>query len=384
MTVYDFDAGLPDPACYPVDHLRALFDETLRADGRSTLDYADGASATDMVYGHHGLRSTVARWLGEHEGAAVAEDGVLLANGSMNGLSMAVRALVGPGDAVVVESVSYPYVRQFAETAGARVLSVPVDEEGMVVEELPRRLDEAEAAGLRPRLVYTVATFHSPTGTVLSTERRRRLVDLAAERGVIVLDDNCYYHLHYDGPPAPSLLAVAEGGPVVQSASFSKYVAPGLRMAWLAGPEESIATIAAARQDFAVSQLTARVLEAYIERGLFDDHLAELRRIYRRKRDVAAAALERHCAPWVRFAVPAGGIYFWLEVDEQVDYDLALERAAAEGVRSRPGVRFVDERTGTRCLRLSVVRLSDPDIEAGIAALGRALRSTLEPSAFPR
>jgi 2-aminoadipate transaminase len=200
---------------------------------------------------------------------------------------------------------------------------------------------------------------------------------LARQGDFTVFDDNAYYHLYYDEPPPPSLLSVADGGPVVQSATFSKYVAPGLRMAWLAGPKDLITTIAQRRQDFAVSQVTARVLEAYIRAGDLDRHLVDLRRLYQSKRDVAATALTEHCAPWVRFRRPRGGIYFWLEIDARVDYPAALARATSLGVGFRPGVQFLNEATGTRHLRLSVAQLPESEIEPGIALLGQALADSL-------
>jgi 2-aminoadipate transaminase len=377
MKRYDFDAGLPDADAYPVAELRRYFDQVLRLDAPATLNYTAGSSSKDMTYGHGGLRQAIAEWLLENEGCDVSEDQVLLASGSMNGISMTVNALVGPGDAAVVESVSYPYARQFMEVAGATVFTVPVDGDGMDVDRVAERFAEAKAAGLRPRLLYTVSTFHSPTGTVLSLDRRRQLVELARQWEFTVLDDSAYSHLYFDEPPPPSLLHVADGGPVVQSATFSKYVAPGLRMAWLVGPEDLIATIAGRRQDVAVSQLTARVLEAYVRDGHLDEHLVDLRRLYRAKRDVAAAALEKHCAPWVRFVAPGGGFYFWLEIDERVDYEAALARAAALGVGFRPGTRFLNADTGTRHLRLSVAQLPEAEIEAGIALLGQALAGSV-------
>jgi 2-aminoadipate transaminase len=372
--LYNFDAGLPDPAFYPVADLRHYYDQVLGGDGADACNYTSGLDRKDMVYGHHGLRAAMAAWLDINEGTRLAEENLLLANGSMNGISMAVNALVGPRDAVVVEAVSYPYARRFVEAAGGTVFTVPVDENGMDVDAVAERFARAEAAGLRPKLLYTVATFHSPTGTVLAGDRRERLVELARQFGVTVLDDNCYYHLFYDDGPPDSLLSFNdEQGPVVQSGSFSKYVAPGLRMAWLAGSADTIASIARHRQDFAVSQLTARVLEGYVGDGLLDKHLVDLRRLYRSKRDVAGAALDRYCTPLVRFRLPAGGIYFWLEVDERVDYDGALARAAELGVGFRPGAQFLNEDSGTRHLRLSVAQLPEADIEAGVALLGQAL-----------
>src|SRR5690606_37387789 len=142
------------------------------------------------------------------------------------------------------------------------------------------------------KVVYTIPTFHAPTGTVLPLARRRRLLEIAEEWGVAVLEDNCYYEFSYDEPPPPTLLALDRSGLVLQSDSFSKYVAPGLRLAWLAGAPEVVEAAVQVRQDFAVSQLLGRAMQRFVDAGMLDGHLATLRERYRRKRDLAAAALE--------------------------------------------------------------------------------------------
>jgi 2-aminoadipate transaminase len=213
---------------------------------------------------------------------------------------------------------------------------------------------------------------------VLPLDRRRHLLEVARRFGTIVLEDNCYYQLFYYEHPPPSLLGLDESGIVLQSGSFSKYLAPGLRMAWIAGPAATVAPLAGVRQDFAVSQLLARALARYLGDGRLESHLELLRDAYRHKHEIAAAALQKHCRPWVRFRVPRGGIYFWLELDDSVDADAALEHAAAGGVRFRPGVRFTGEDDGKRFLRLSCVQIPAPDIEPGIAALGQALAKALK------
>jgi 2-aminoadipate transaminase len=200
----------------------------------------------------------------------------------------------------------------------------------------------------------------------------------------MVLEDNCYYEFAYDDAPPPTLLALDESGFVLQSDSFSKYVAPGLRMAWLAGPRSAIEAVGRVRQDFAVSQLLARALVRFVERGHFDAHLDELRVAYRRKRDVTAAALRAHCGPLVRFAEPAGGFYFWLEIAAEVDWDAARAALATRGIAFRPGDHFVTAATSTadgapaaRYVRISPMQVPETDIERGIAALGDALREAV-------
>jgi 2-aminoadipate transaminase len=247
----------------------------------------------------------------------------------------------------------------------------------MVIDALDDVLVSVVERGLRPAMIYTIATYHSPTGTVMPLAARRRLLETAARHGALVLDDNCYYHLWYDAPPPESLLALDDGATVIQSGSFSKYLAPGLRMAWLAAAPAHIEAIAAARQDFAVSQVTARVVERFVRRGELDDHLAVLRAAYEEKRDAVVAALRRHCGDLVTFEVPRGGLYVWLRIDDTVDMAAAMARCDELGVTFRPGVRFQHGADGASHLRLSVAQSPLHDIEPGIALLGVALKESL-------
>jgi 2-aminoadipate transaminase len=203
-------------------------------------------------------------------------------------------------------------------------------------------------------------------------------LEVAQDRRVVVLEDNCYYELFYQDPPPPSLLGLDDAGVVLQSGSFSKYVVPGLRMAWVAGRPEAVEPVVPARQDFAPSPLIARALARYLADGRLDRHLVTVREAYAHKQGIAVAALRKHCEPWVRFREPAGGIYLWLEILDGVDHDVALQRAADGGVRFRAGVRFTDLERGKRFLRLCFVQVPEADIEPGIAILGEALSSATD------
>jgi len=373
----NFDQGLPDPSLFPIDELRRCLDETLEHDGEQALRYFGAGGAHEMRFGHLGLRTELARRLTARDGRPVDASGVTLVNGSTDGLALTANAFLGPGDGAVVEAATYPHTRRFMAATGATLRTVPLDDDGMVVAELPRVLEELRAEGATPRVIYTIPTFHAPTGTVLSDQRRRALVELAAEQQIMVLEDNCYYDFAYDDPPPPTLRAYDDAGVVIQSDSFSKYVAPGLRMAWVAGHPAAIEGLVRVRQDFAVSALLARALERYCTSGAFDRHVDELRGRYRHKRDVTAAALREHCEPLVSFREPTGGFYFWLRIADEVDWPEARALAAAAGIAVRPGDRFADADGGAHHVRLSPIQVPDADIEPGIAALGRALRAAV-------
>ncbi len=369
----NFDQGLPDPLLFPVERLAQHLSATIAEQGDDALRYFGRGGPSEMQYGALGLRDALARWMGRRDGRALDASQVTLVNGSTDGLALAVNAFLGPDDGAVCEAATYPYTRRYIGATGATVRTVPVDEHGMVVDAIEAELEALQASGVRPKLIATIPTFHSPTGTVMPLARREALIAIAERWQVLVLEDNCYYEFAYDQPPPPTLLALDGAGLVLQSDSFSKYVAPGLRMAWLAGHPAAVEAVTRVRQDFAVSRLVARTLERYVDAGDLDAHLASLREHYRRKRDRTAAALRQHCGRWVRFAVPAGGFYFWVEIDPAVDWDAARAALAEQGIAFRPGDRFGDDPSAGRFVRLSPIQVPEDHIEPAIAAMGAAL-----------
>ena len=194
----------------------------------------------------------------------------MLFNGSAQGLATLAATFCEPGDGVVVEALSFPFMVGYLAATGAEMTTVPVDDDGMDVDALEKAFDTFEERGIRPKLVLTIPTYQVPTGTCMPLRRREQLVDLIGRRGVVVVEDNCYYDIHYEKPPPPTLLSLDVSGLVVQSDSFSKILAPGLRMGWVAGIPEALAAVATARQDLGVSQWLARALELYVGDGRLD------------------------------------------------------------------------------------------------------------------
>jgi 2-aminoadipate transaminase len=364
---------------FPVDALARCVTDILRDEGDDALRYFGAGGPSEMQYGAVGLREQLAAWTGARDRCGRGAGNVLLVNGSTDGLALAVRTYLSAGDGAVVEAATYPHTKRFMAATGAHVRTVPTDDHGMDVDALDGCFARLRDDGHPPKLIYTIPTYHAPTGTVLPLERRKRLLEVARHWGAVVLEDNCYYEFAYDGVPPPTLLALdgdggdGPAGTVVQSDSFSKYIAPGLRMAWLASTPERVDELVQARQDFAVSRLIARTLERFMATGQLDPHLDMLRDRYRAKRDLAVAALRTHCSAFVQFAVPTGGFFLWLEVSQDVDWELARLAIAARGIAVRPGDGMLADGDDRRYVRLSCIQVPDDQIEPGIAALGAAL-----------
>jgi 2-aminoadipate transaminase len=374
---YDFDQGMPDPATYPLKDLDACAHKVLTEQGIAACGYFGAAGRSEMIYGYAGLRDSIAAWVGKRDKLTLDRNSVMLMNGSAAGLSMIANALVGPGDGAIVESTTFPYMASFLENTGATVLRAAVDGEGMVIADAERRLQEMKERGLTPKLIYTIPTFHVPTGVLMPLARRQQLLDLARRWNVYVVEDNCYNELWYDRPTPPTLLSLEPGGRVIQSDSFSKMLAPGLRTGWVVAAPEVAGMIGRMRPDLGVSQFTSHVVTAWMADGHLDAHLQQVRPRYRRKRDVAADALRRHCGDFVKFTVPQGGIFFWLELAPGIDGQKVRETLLREGVACRPGERFSGATAENGYLRMSFLQVEEEEIERGVALLGKAFEACL-------
>jgi 2-aminoadipate transaminase len=373
---YRFAQGLPFAPLIPVEKIRECFDAVLTEAGSSACTYySEEGGGGEMKYGFVGLRNQIAKRHVANTGQHFDARNVLLTNGSIDGLALTAAAFLNSGDGAIVESPTFSPVATAMETTGAEVRGVQVEDDGMDMNALEATLMSMRSDGLRPKLIYTIPTFQLPTGTVMSLAKRRRLLELAHQWNVMVLEDNCYYDLAYDSAPPPSLLALDDEGIVIQSDSTSKYIAPGLRLGWMVGTPLAMDALARTRQDFAVGQVLARSINEYFERGYFDSHLSVLRDAYRVKRDLTEASLEKFCRPFATHRVPTGGFYFWLELTSEIDFELAKQRINEAGI----SVRFSDtERFApdAPAIRLCPIQESDENIVNGIEALGAALAAS--------
>jgi 2-aminoadipate transaminase len=371
---YNFDQGLAAAETFPLRELAELARKVLERDGTKALEYGDvSRDYTELVLGYQRLRELIAERIARVQHRQLPATGVILTSGSVQAIALAANAFLGPGDAAIVEASSFPYGMRYMESTGAVLASAAVDDDGMDVGEVERRLEELSARGLRPKLIYTIATFQLPTGMCLSVPRRRRLLELAKHWNVIVLEDNVYGELRFEGERLPTLLELDDSGLVIQSDSFSKTVVPGVRLGWLAGVPEAIAGAAAVRQDLGASQWLSRIMAEYLAEGKLDPHIEAANRVYKAKRDAAVAALRRHCGDLLRFRIPQGGFYLWLELAEGIDVERVRELAALGGVYCRPGEMFTGDASGRRFLRMSYSQIEIGEIERGVAVLGKAL-----------
>ncbi len=368
--IISFAGGLPDPATFPADAIAAATARVLETDPGAALQY----STTE---GHPGLRA----WIADRRGAATGA--VLITHGSQQALDLVARTLLEPGDAVVLADPAYVGALQVLRLAQADLIGVPSDEDGLRVDLLARRL----AAGLRPRLVYVVATFDNPSGSTLSAARRAALADLADRYGFWIVDDDPYGELHWPGPdgaaaPAgPSLRQLSDR--VITLGSFSKILSPGLRLGYLVAPEALTRELAINKQatDLHTSTLSQRVVhEIVAEPGFLDAHLDRIRAVYATRSAALADALVAELGEHLRFARPRGGMFVWARVEGggPVDTQARLSVALAHGVAYVPGAAFAVDRAATAPLPTLRLSFAGAPVEA-FAEGARRLRAALVP-----
>lgn len=370
--IFNFDQGLAAPETFPREDLTRLAKLVLQRDGADVLDYFDPDTGyEELVFGYKGLREQIARRIAEKQGVDLGPRGVILTSGSVQGISLAVAGYINKGDVVVVEAASFPYALRFMEMAGADIRTVPVDDNGMDVDALAEIL-KAERG--RVKMVYTIPTFQTPTATEMSLPRRKQLLALAKEHSFLIMEDNVYGDLRFAGEDLPTLLSLDDTGLVIQCGSFSKIVAPALRLGWIAGPPKAIEALAAVRQDLGVGQWLARVMAEYLAEGLLDPHIAKANQVYKAKAETASRTLREQCGDFVRFTDPQGSFYLWVEIDERIDWDKAAKMAEREGIFFRPGERFMNDTGGRQFLRLAYSHVSEDVIARGLETLGGILR----------
>ena len=360
--VISLATGIPSPDLYPIDAIRDILVEALDDVGQTLLQHTP-------TEGLPLLREALGRWMGS-DVRPVDPDQVLVAAGSQQGLYLLARTLLEPGDIVAIESPTYLGAIQVFRAAGARLLPIPVDQDGMRIGML-----EDVVVRRRPKLIYTLPTFQNPTGATLSLDRRHRLLAIAARYQIPVIEDDPYGALRYEGQALPTLHALDEHDTVIYLSTMSKILFPGFRIGWIAAPRAVIERLTLMKQivDLDTNPLAQWAVWAFLSRGLLDAHLEQLRQVYPLRRDLMLEMLERHCSGSLSCLRPAGGFYLWCKVDDGLRARDLLPEAARRGVAFAPGSSFHPTGEGESTLRLNFTLPGEDEIEEAIVRLAGAI-----------
>ncbi len=350
--------GLPSADTFPVAAMQEATARVLRDTPREALQYAASE-------GYPPLREWVAAEM-RAQGLQADAAQVLITTGSQQGLDLVGKVLIDPGSTVAVESPTYLGALQAFAPYEPEFLAVEGDDQGP----LPQALEAARGA----RFVYLLPNFQNPTGRCLSAARRLALVQRARDIGLPIVEDNPYGDLWFDAPPPPPLSAAAGDG-AVYLGSFSKVLAPGLRLGYVIAPKALYAKLLQAKQsaDLHTPGFNQRIVYEVIKNGFLREHVPTIRARYKTHRDAMRDALQRHLPAGCRWAAPSGGMFFWVELPARLDATALLPRAVAAGMAYVPGAPFFPQGGHAHTLRLSFVTVAPALIEQGVAALGRVL-----------
>ncbi|MGI8413013.1 MAG: PLP-dependent aminotransferase family protein [Solirubrobacteraceae bacterium] len=365
--VISLAGGLPDTSTFPPDCYASLM-STVAADSCArALQYGptEGLSV---------LKRCIAEVMGA-EGMEIDDDELLVTTGGQQVIDLVCKTLLDPGDVVVAEAPTYPGAVPTFCAYQAEVVQVRMDRDGMRMDELQSTLDELERRGQRPKFIYTVPNFHNPAGVTLSLERRRTLVRIAAQRELLVLEDNPYGLLRYEGTPLPTLRSL-DSDFVIYASTFSKILSPGVRLGWTSAPAPILQKMNIGKQacDLCSSSISQYFVGAYFASGAWEGYVRSLIEIYRRRRDVMLDALAEQFPREASWTHPQGGLFIWATMPPYIDTTDLLARALQEHVAFVPGrAAYVDGRGGSS-MRLNFSGVNEDEIREGIRRIGEVIR----------
>jgi 2-aminoadipate transaminase len=364
--IISFAGGLPSPKTFPVEAMLEATQQVLMHDGRASLQYAASE-------GYGPLREWVAHDLLK-QGMQVSPDQVLITTGSQQGLDLVAKILIDADSRILVETPTYLGALQAFTPMEPRVVSVDSDDSGVLAEDLRAK---AGQGGDRARFVYLLPNFQNPTGRTMTEARRAAVAAVAAEAGLPIIEDNPYGDLWFDTAPPPSLASRHPDG-TVYLGSFSKILAPGLRLGYLVAPRALYPKLLQAKQaaDLHTPSFNQRIVSEVLKNGFIDRHVPTIRALYKQQCEAMLAALDHEMAGLdFSFNRPAGGMFLWARLPEGVDAVGLLPKAVDKNVAFVPGAAFYADHADPRTLRLSFVTASVDQINTGVAALAQAIRA---------
>jgi 2-aminoadipate transaminase len=371
-----FAGGLPAPEVFPVEKFREATNRVLSESGPQSLQYSPTEGCSH-------LREMIAKQAARY-GLKVQTENILITSGSQQALDLIGKIFLNPGDKILMEQPSYLGALQAWRIYQADFVGVPMDDEGMQVEPLEAAMRNG------PKFIYALPNFQNPTGVTLSLQRRRRLVEVADHYGVPIIEDDPYGQLRFEGDHLPPISVLDAQGReddpnrsnVIYMSTFSKTLAPGLRLGWVIAAAEVIQKLVQAKQgaDLHTGTFVQMVAYEIARDGFIDTHIEHIRSVYSVRRDAILAALKKHMPGGVRWTTPEGGLFIWAFLPEEVDAAEILKEAIEQGVTFVPGRAFYTDGTGKNTMRLNFSNATPEKIDEGMGRLGRAVTRRLAAS----
>ena len=364
-----FVYGLPDPETFPLRELHAAFEFVLKEKGELALQYGPNQGYGPLI---DYLRERIRR----EEGQVLERPQIMLSGGASQALDHCCSLFARSGDLIIVEAPSYHESLMLFKNHGLSACAIPVDEDGMNTKLLEVRLNDLRVRGIKPSFIYTIPTYQNPSGITLSGKRRKALLKIANERDVLIIEDDVYCDLAYEDTKIPTLFSLDEEKRVIRFGSFSKIIAPGLRLGWIMGPEKMIRSLIRSglrSMGGGANPLSAIAMAAYCQKGLLEPHIVLLKRVYKERRDVLLAALESTMPTGVSWTKPAGGFFVWITLPPGRKSEDVKQAAKVKKIFFLAGDPFFAEQPSAQHLRLAFSYVPPDKIQEGIKKLAAIL-----------
>ena len=366
--VISLAGGLPDTSTFPAESFAAQMTRIAHESSAEALQYGP-------TEGFEETKDCIVEVMAA-EGMAPDPDDLIVTTGGQQAIDLITKTLVDPGDPVVCEAPTYPGAVPTFCSYEADVHQVSTDDDGMRIDDLAELLSVLARDGRRPKFIYSVPSFQNPAGVTLSEERRRRLVELAREHEVLIVEDNPYGLLRYDGEHQRTLYSLDGGDYVLYLGTLSKILSPGIRIGWVAAPPPVLEKIGLGKQaaDLCTSTLTQFFVREYFGEGRWQEYIADLIEIYRARRDAMLEALEHHFPPQAEWSQPEGGLFLWATLPDYIDTTDLLAKALRENVAFVPGrAAYVDGTSGASSMRLNFSASDEDELREGIRRIGHVI-----------
>ena len=370
--VISFGGGLPNPNAFPVEEIREIVNKILDEEGTKALQYGPTAGLKDFIE----LLATFVK----QDGIKAGVENILTTVGSQQALDIVGRIFLNENDIVMVGLPTYLGGINAFLAYGAKLVGVPLDENGMRVDLLEEKIKELKNKGENVKLIYTIPTFQNPAGVELSLERRKRMLEIAEEYDLLILEDDPYGKLRFEGEAIPPIKAFDENGHVIYMATFSKILSPGIRLAYVVAPEEIAKKMILAKQsmDLCTSTLTQTIAYHYIKNGYMKNHLPKIIEMYKRKRDIMLQSLEEYFPPGCKWTHPRGGMFLWVELPEYINTVEMFPEAIEKKVAYVTGKSFFVDGGGLNTMRLNFTNAGDDEIKEGIKRLAEVVKKRVK------
>ena len=367
---FDFTGGNNDPDRLPLDGLIEAANSVLRREGRTLATYGLNSGPQ----GYRPLREFLVNKLKADAGMRCGVDDILITSGSLQALDLVNHALLERGDTVVIEEDCYQGTINRYTRLGVTPIGIPLDGDGMRMDALSNALDDLKRKGIRPKFIYTIPTVQNPTGTILPLERRHEMLRLAAAHAVPIFEDDCYCDLIWSGQRPPALHALSERGDVIHIGSFSKSIAPALRVGFIVAPWQVLSRMLALKTDGGSGAIEQMILAEFCTSSFFK-HVPTLRQGLRGKLETLMESLKQSFGGAAQFDDPKGGIFLWIKLPDGVDAAKLYQPALAAGIAINPGPEWSVNKAHARSrLRLCFANLSHEEIHQGVVALADVCR----------